>query len=158
MTSLEGRVLRRRRAISPPAGVRSELDVLAELATRLGSMVHFDTDPSLVFDELARASAGGRADYSGLSHARLDEQDDLYWPCPADQDGERHPGTPRLFLDRFGWPDGKARMIPVDRSAPATMSNGVASAGASVIAAVMAFARISCPPKSTSRLSAKYRK
>ena len=118
MTSLEGRVLRRRRAISPPAGVRSELDVLAELATRLGSMVHFDTDPSLVFDELARASAGGRADYSGLSHARLDEQDDLYWPCPADQDGERHPGTPRLFLDRFGWPDGKARMIPVSHIGP----------------------------------------
>ena len=32
MTSLEGRVLRRRRAVDPPSGVRSDLDVLAGLA------------------------------------------------------------------------------------------------------------------------------
>lgn len=128
MTSLEGRVLRRRRVLAPPPGVRSELDVWADLARRLGSPVAFATDPSDVFDELARASAGGRADYSGLSHARLDEGEALYWPCPAvgpdggtdgeagdgpgsGPDGEpRHPGTPRLFLDRFAHPDGRARL------------------------------------------------
>ncbi len=37
MTSLEGRVLRRRRTIAPPAGARSELEVFAELARRLGA-------------------------------------------------------------------------------------------------------------------------
>ncbi len=98
MTSLEGRVLRRRQAVQPPEGVRSELDVLADLAARLGSPVHFATDPAEVFDELARASAGGRADYSGLSHERLDAEPDLFWPCPATPQGEPdHPGTPRLF-------------------------------------------------------------
>ncbi|WP_339123332.1 molybdopterin oxidoreductase family protein, partial [Pseudonocardia sp. D17] len=25
-----------------------------------------------------------------------------------------HPGTPRLFLDRFAHPDGRARLVPVD--------------------------------------------
>lgn len=119
MTSLEGRVIRRRRAIDPPPGVRSELEVLADLATRLGSTVRFDVDPAAVFDELARASAGGVADYSGLSHARLDAEPDLFWPCPATPDGDPpHPGTPRLFADGFPTPDGRARMIAVDHLGP----------------------------------------
>ncbi|WP_449386582.1 molybdopterin oxidoreductase family protein [Cellulomonas soli] len=124
MTSLEGRVIRRRRLLAAPAGVRSELEVLADLAARLGSPVEFATEPSVVFDELARASAGGRADYSGLSHARLDVEPDLFWPCPAvpaEADGRAgvpHPGTPRLFLDAFAHPDGRARLIAVDHRGP----------------------------------------
>ncbi|CAN7376235.1 molybdopterin oxidoreductase family protein [Knoellia sp. LjRoot47] len=117
MTSLEGRVLRRRRAVDAPDGARSELWVWRELATRLGSPGTWDTDAALVFDELARASAGGRADYSGLSHARLDAEPDLFWPCPA-TDGEPHPGTPRLFLDTFPTVDGRARFVAVDDHGP----------------------------------------
>ena len=111
MTNLEGRVLRRRRALDPPAGVRSELDILADLARRLAAPSVWPTSPAEVFDELARASAGGVADYSGLSHALLDAlQDDeaAHWPYPA---GSR--GTPRLFADRFGHPDGRARLVAV---------------------------------------------
>ncbi|WP_344662654.1 molybdopterin oxidoreductase family protein [Catenulispora subtropica] len=111
MTNLEGRVLLRRRAVTPPAGVRSDLDVLGGLAERLG-VPGFLTSPAAVFAELARASAGGVADYSGLSHERLDaaaEGDGLHWPCPAPD----HPGTPRLFLDSFGTPDGRARFVAV---------------------------------------------
>ena len=40
MTSLEGRVIRRRKAVEPPAGVRSELWVWAQLAARLGCRRH----------------------------------------------------------------------------------------------------------------------
>ncbi|MEL7977088.1 molybdopterin oxidoreductase family protein [Isoptericola sp. F-RaC21] len=119
MTNLEGRVIRRRRATDAPGEARSELWILAELARRLGSGVAFPTDPAAVFDELARASAGGVADYSGLSHARLDAHEaaggeGMYWPCPAEQ----HPGTPRVFLDGFATPDGRARMIAVDHAGP----------------------------------------
>lgn len=109
MTTLEGRVVRRRRAVQAPDGVRSELDVWADLAERLGSPVHLEREPAAAFAELARASAGGRADYAGLSHARLDGSEELYWPCPSPD----HPGTPRALLDRFAHPDGRARMIPV---------------------------------------------
>jgi assimilatory nitrate reductase catalytic subunit len=115
MTNLEGRVLRRRRAVMPPDGVRSELEVLAELAERLGCAAAFGTEPAEVFDELARASAGGRADYSALSHDALDDGAPWFWPAPAGAG----PGTPRMFTDRFAHADGRARMVPVRPTGPA---------------------------------------
>ncbi|MFD3502124.1 molybdopterin oxidoreductase family protein [Streptomyces sp. NPDC058676] len=156
MTNLEGRVLLRKRAISPPEGIRSDLEVMHELAARLGVEKGFPTDPEEVFEELRRASAGGPADYSGITYRRLAEENGVFWPCPAgdnraegaeaadsedasldalgDDDPARndpqadppradgiaggvHPGTPRLFLDRFATPDGRARFVPVSHRA-----------------------------------------
>lgn len=114
MTNLEGRILRRRRAVNAPGQARSELWILAELAARM-SAVAMTADARETFDELAAASAGGVADYSGVSYARLDAGESLYWPVPAAD----HPGTPRVFLDRFATPDGLARMTPVEHAGPA---------------------------------------
>ena len=110
-TDLEGRVLLRRKALDAPVGVRSDLEILAELAARLGCTATFPTDAAEAFDELGRASAGGVADYAGITHARLAAGESLHWPCPSTD----HLGTPRLFLDRFATPDGKARFFPVDQ-------------------------------------------
>ncbi len=148
-TSLEGRVLLRRRAVAPPRGVRSDLYVMHELAARLGVEKGFPTDPEEVFEELRRASAGGPADYSGITYRRLARENGVFWPCPATPEtetaadeapegaedaedasldtaapaddpardtegaGAAHPGTPRLFLDRFATDDGRARFAPV---------------------------------------------
>jgi len=168
-TSLEGRVLLRRRAIAPPEGVHSDLYVLHELAARLGVEKGFPTDPEEVFEELRRASAGGPADYSGITYRRLAEENGVFWPCPAEPSADGtpeaggpvpvggggvpdggglgdaspdtpatspgavaedpvrtaapragaavHPGTPRLFLDRFATEDGRARFVPVSHRA-----------------------------------------
>ncbi|MDG4864163.1 molybdopterin-dependent oxidoreductase, partial [Streptomyces sp. T-3] len=144
MTNLEGRVLLRRAAVRPPEGVRSDLEVMHELAARLGAEEglekKFPTDPEEVFEELRRASAGGPADYAGISYRRIAEEDGVFWPCPAPEAtaaeaaaadgtapvgtaadgtatdataGVRHPGTPRLFLDRFATEDGRARFVEV---------------------------------------------
>ncbi|MCX4693473.1 molybdopterin oxidoreductase family protein [Streptomyces sp. NBC_01408] len=165
-TNLEGRVLLRRRALTPPPGVRTDLEVLHGLAGRLGVEKGFPTDPEKVFEELRRASAGGPADYSGISYARIESEQGVFWPCPEtpptpDQapatttsaattdpatttsaattdpatttpaadptpagatapaaatdpaPAPVHAGTPRLFLDGFATPDGRARFVAV---------------------------------------------
>jgi assimilatory nitrate reductase catalytic subunit len=116
LTNLEGRILLRRKVLTAPKGVRSDLEVLHGLAVRLGQPAErFPADAEVVFDELCRASAGGPADYSGASHGRLRAGEALHWPV-LDRD---HPGTPRLFLDGFAHLDGRARLVPVDHSGPA---------------------------------------
>jgi len=99
----------------------------------LGEPGHrYPVAPREVFDELRAASAGGRADYSGITYDRLDAGEALYWPCPDSpaggpsgapgRDGRArpaHPGTPRMFLDRFAHPDGRARFAEVDHRGPA---------------------------------------
>ncbi|MGW8645275.1 molybdopterin oxidoreductase family protein [Micromonospora chalcea] len=109
MTNLEGRVLRRRALREPPAGVRTELEILAALAGRLTDGAPLPSDPREVFAELGRASAGGPADYAGITWDRIDADTGVFWPCP-DRDG---PDTPRLFADRFPTPDGRAQFHAV---------------------------------------------
>lgn len=115
MTNLEGRVVLRERAVAPPEGVRTDLEVIAGLASRLGAPVEFSTDAEEVFAELGRASSGGRADYAGISYDRIREEHGVFWPCPSAD----HPGTPRLFGSSFATPDGRARFVAVEHRGPA---------------------------------------
>lgn len=108
LTNLEGRVLRRRRALQPPEGARSELWIMARLAEALDAPSTYSEDPETVFEELRLASAGGLADYSGIDYAMLDRGEAAYWPYPAGSTG-----TPRLFLEAFAHADGKAVITPV---------------------------------------------
>ena len=110
MTNLEGRVIYRRQVVPLPEGVRRDADILSELAQRLGCAATFDTEPRAAFDELRRASAGGVADYSGITYERVVAEDGVFWPCPADA----HPGSRRLYLERFATEDGRARFHPVE--------------------------------------------
>lgn len=105
MTNLEGRVLRRCRAFPPPPGVRTDAEMLAALAERLGRGEFITAKPRALFEELRRASAGGPADYAGITWERIEAENGVFWPCPS----EEHPGTPRMFLERFATPDGRAR-------------------------------------------------
>jgi assimilatory nitrate reductase catalytic subunit len=117
MTNLEGRVLLRQRATEPPDGVWTDLQVLKGLADRLGAGAHFSAASAEVFDELRRASAGGVADYAGVSYARIAAEDGVFWPCPD----TTHPGTPHLFRLRFETDDGRARFHPVEYRGPAEL-------------------------------------
>ncbi|QIX25660.1 molybdopterin oxidoreductase family protein [Nocardioides sp. JQ2195] len=110
MTNLEGRVILRQQAITPPRGVLSDLAILRGLASRLASPIAFSEDPEEIFAELARASAGGRADYAGISHDRVRKEQGVFWPCPD----RAHPGTPRMFLSSFAHADGRARFHVVE--------------------------------------------
>ncbi len=115
MTNLEGRILLRRRAKPLPDGVRTDTDILAALAARLGVKSTFPAEPAGIFEEFRGATAGGDADYAGISWARLAAGEQIFWPCPT----EAHSGTPRMFLERFATPDGRAKFRPVTYRGPA---------------------------------------
>ncbi|HTV75032.1 MAG TPA: molybdopterin oxidoreductase family protein, partial [Candidatus Acidoferrales bacterium] len=130
ITNLEGRVLLRERCVAPPPGPRSDLEILRDLADRMSVPEFFPSaDAQDVFNELRAASAGGRADYSGVTYERLRAGEKLYWPVP----GPDHPGTPVLFTQRFPTRDGRARFIVaapqavgerVDQEYPWTFTTG----------------------------------
>ena len=110
MTNLEGRVIHRKQAKPRPENVSTDAAIVSALAARLGAGQYFPTDdPAAIFDELRRASAGGVADYSGITYARVDAEDGVFWPCPS----ETHPGTPRLFQDTFAHEGGRAKFHAV---------------------------------------------
>ncbi|HUE95011.1 MAG TPA: molybdopterin dinucleotide binding domain-containing protein, partial [Longimicrobiaceae bacterium] len=110
MTNLEGRVIRRRRAFPPPVGVRTDLEIITGLAEKLGLEAGFSfAGPEQVFEELRRATAGGRADYSGITYTRIDREGGVFWPCRS----ENEPGEARLFAERFPTPTGRARFSAV---------------------------------------------
>ena len=117
VTSVEGRVIRIRKAVEPPGGARRDWEIVCELARRLGQGERFDFHaPADIFDELRRLSRGGVVDYGGITYERLDRDMGVFWPCPT----EDHPGTPRLFEGgRFGHPDGRARFHAVEYRPPA---------------------------------------
>ncbi len=117
VTSCEGRVVRIRKAVEPPGEARADWRIICDLARRLGAGAHFDfSGPAAIFDELRALSAGGVADYAGITYEKIDRQMGVFWPCP-DLD---HPGTPRLFEGgRFAHADGRARFHPIDYRPPA---------------------------------------
>ncbi|MBO0857016.1 MAG: molybdopterin oxidoreductase family protein [Chloracidobacterium sp.] len=121
MTNLEGRVIRRRRAQRPAPGVKSDIEIMCELAARLGRGSHFQyANVEEIFDELRRASQGGVADYYGVTWRKIDENQGVFWPCPD----EAHAGEPRLFTSSFPTPSGRARFHAVRHNPPDEETDG----------------------------------
>lgn len=87
-TNSDRRVQRVRKAVNPPGQARADWQILCEVARACGYPMPDYQSPAEVYQELA-----GLCDqFAGISHARIDEQGGLQWPCPAPD----HPGTPTL--------------------------------------------------------------
>jgi assimilatory nitrate reductase catalytic subunit len=115
-TSLEGRVIKINKAVEPPGEARPDWQIMCELARRLGKGRHFEfRSPRAIFDELRLCTKGAKSDYWGITYEKIEAQNGVFWPCPT----EDHAGTPRLYEQRFGFPDGKARFHPIVYIAPA---------------------------------------
>ncbi|HKF38559.1 MAG TPA: molybdopterin dinucleotide binding domain-containing protein, partial [Ktedonobacteraceae bacterium] len=116
VTSLEGRVIKYNKAVDPPGEARVDWQIVCELARRLGKGQYFNfSSPRAIFDELRLCTRGAKSDYWGITYEKIDEQNGVFWPCPS----QEHPGTPRLYEERFGFPDGKARFHPITYIPPA---------------------------------------
>jgi formate dehydrogenase alpha subunit len=117
-TNSERRVQRVRAALSPIGQTRPDWEITCDIARRVSRRVGLDEDQFRygsareIFDEMARLTPI----VAGISHARLDREGGIQWPCPADD----HPGTPNLYTSDFPRPNGLARLTPV-RQGPAAM-------------------------------------
>jgi assimilatory nitrate reductase catalytic subunit len=121
-TNLEGRVIKINKAADPPGEAQPDWVIVCELAKRLGRGKFFPYESALdIWNELREASKGGVSDYYGITWEKIDEQGGVFWPCPTLD----HPGTPRLFTERFGFPDGRARMFPIPYQPPAEEPGGM---------------------------------
>jgi len=115
-TNLEGRVIKYNRAVDPPPGARLDWQIVCDLAKRLGKGQYFAyKSPRDIFDELRIATKGGKADYFGITYEKIELQNGVFWPCPT----EESQGTPRLYEESFGFPDGKAKFHPITYLPPA---------------------------------------
>ena len=94
VTNSERRVQRVRKAMNPPAGVMDDIEILCELARRLGyDWGHPSAEE--VWDELRPLSPM----HAGMSYARLEEMGGIQWPCYD----ESHPGE--IYLHSRLWED-----------------------------------------------------
>ena len=92
VTSSERRVQRVRPTVPPPAGVRDDLEILFDLARRLGH--DWGTpDAECIWNELRTLSPM----HAGMSYGRLEAMGGIQWPCYDDS----HPGE--LFLHGRLW-------------------------------------------------------
>ncbi|MBW7475135.1 molybdopterin oxidoreductase family protein [Paenibacillus oenotherae] len=117
LTNLEGRVFHRPRAFHTPGEAMEDYMLIRKLAEKLGRGQYFQYgSPQEVFEELCRATEGGKADYSGMSYERIKEHKGLFWPCPSDE----HPGTPRMFENNtYYLPGGRAKLHGITPKKPA---------------------------------------
>jgi assimilatory nitrate reductase catalytic subunit len=127
VTQIEGRVIKINPCVDPPGDARQDWHIIQDIARALGRDKGFTfRHPREIFAELRRTSAGGIADYAGVTYERIEQEYGVFWPCPS----EDHPGTPRLFeadswnpvaqgRGRFYFPDGKARFHATEYAPPA---------------------------------------
>ena len=94
VTSSERRVQRVRAAVTPPGEARHDIDIIFDIAARMG-MDMGDRDPEVLWDELRLLSPM----HAGMSWERLESEGGLQWPCPSLD----HPGSP--FLHSWLWAD-----------------------------------------------------
>lgn len=107
----EGRVVKINKANEPPGEAKVDWWIIQEIARRMGRGKYFNfNSPREIFDELRVASKGGKADYFGITYEKIDKQDGVFWACPTLE----HPGTPRLFEEKFYHEDGKAKFHAVE--------------------------------------------
>lgn len=83
------------KVVDPPGAARPDLDILVDLADRLGhgDLISARTRED-VWNEWRKISEGSYYDFRGITYERLREQPGLLWPCPD----EDHPGTCRRFV------------------------------------------------------------
>ena len=111
VTSSERKVQRVRRALTPPPQARDDVEIVFDMAKRLGHDWG-EPHPEAIWNELRGLSPM----HAGMSYERLEKLGGIRWPCYD----ESHPGE--LFLHARLWErpitGPRAPFSPVDHSPP----------------------------------------
>jgi len=110
-TNTERRVQRVRKAVDSPGQVRSDWEIVCEVATKMGYPMSYDSADEIM-DEIASVSPI----YGGMSFDRI-ETVGLQWPCPD----KEHPGTKYLHKGKFS--RGKGKFHAVEFKEPNEIAN-----------------------------------
>jgi formate dehydrogenase alpha subunit len=105
-TNTERRVQRVRQAVEPVGDARADWEAIAELSTRMGYEMAYES-PEQIMDEIAAVTPS----YGGIHYSRIEHRG-LQWPCPAPD----HPGT--TFLHKGQFPRGRGLFHAIDYQAP----------------------------------------
>ncbi|MEW8624302.1 MAG: formate dehydrogenase subunit alpha [Candidatus Thiodiazotropha sp.] len=102
-TNTDRRVQLGRQAIEPPGEARQDLQIIQEMANRMGLDWHYE-HPKQVFEEMRRAMPS----IAGISWERLQQNGSVTYPCEDEND----PGQAVIFTETFPTPSGKASFTP----------------------------------------------
>ncbi|WP_425388440.1 formate dehydrogenase subunit alpha [Domibacillus robiginosus] len=107
-TNTERRIQRLYQVFEPMGDSKPDWQIIMEIANRLGAGWEY-THPG----EIMAEAASLMPIYSGVTYDRLEGYNSLQWPVAED-------GTdsPLLFKTLFPFPDGKARLYPVEWTEP----------------------------------------
>lgn len=107
-TNTERRIQRFHKVFEPLGDSKPDWEIIQEVANRLGAGWNYK-DPSEIMEEAANLAPL----FAGVSYERLEGWESQVWP--VSREGK---STPLLYTQRFGLPDGKARLVPVDWTPP----------------------------------------
>jgi formate dehydrogenase major subunit len=107
-TNTERRIQRFSQVLEPLGDCKPDWLIFQELANRLGANWNY-AHPGEIMDEAAKLAPI----FAGVSYERLAGWNSLLWP--VDSNGT---DTPLLYKDKFAFPDGKARLFPVEWTPP----------------------------------------
>ncbi len=92
VTNSERRVQRVRKALAPPGNARDDMEIIQELARRLGCDWNYGTTSREIAENAWNELRTLSPMHAGMSYARLESMGGIAWPCVS----EHHPGTPFL--------------------------------------------------------------
>ncbi len=94
-----------RQALTPPGEARQDLDLIQEIARRMGLDWNY-TGPADVFNEMRKAMPS----IAGITWDRLEAESAVTYPCEFEGD----PGDRVVFIEDFPTTTGLARFVPAD--------------------------------------------
>ena len=103
-TNTERRIQRLYQVMEPLEESKPDWRIIQEIANALGANWKYD-HPSQIMDEVASLTSL----FAGVNYQRLEGYKSLQWPVAEDGSDQ-----PLLFTEKFPFPDGKAKLHPLE--------------------------------------------